>query len=215
MIETPFTSLSPTASRALVDASRLRDVSAGELIFVQGEVGGSLFLVSSGLVVVQVATAGQQPLTVALRGPGEMLGEMSLFAKAGRRSATATARTRTRLLELDADAANRVRTDHRELDDLFLRILAERSATLSRRLAERGTISTEVLVARTLLELPAGTNADTAVPVTIGDLAGISGLGTDEVEIVIAAFESEQLVDCSEGVSILDRPAITAIASVP
>ena len=210
MIETPFNSLSPDASRALVDASKLRDVPTGDQIFGQGELGGSVFLISGGLVAVQMWDAERQPVTVAMRGPGEMLGEMSLFAKEGRRSATAVARARSRLLELDSEAGQRVRRDHRELDELFLRILAERSAALSRRLADRRSISAEALVARTLLELP-DQAGDAAIPLTHPDLAGICGLAIGEVEIALRSLESQQLVECTEGVKITDR---TAMANV-
>ena len=210
MIETPFSSLSPEASRALVDASRLRDVPTGDQIFGQGEVGGSVLLISSGLVAVQMWDAQRQPVTVAMRGPGEMLGEMSLFAKEGRRSATAVARARSRLLELDSEAGQRVRRDHRELDELFLRILTERSAALSRRLAERRSISVEALVAHTLLELP-GDPGNSEIAVTHADLAGICGLAIGEVEIALRFLESQQLIDCTEGVKINDR---TALANV-
>jgi CRP-like cAMP-binding protein len=216
MIETPFTSLSPAVSRALVDASRLREVAAGDRIFSEGEVGGSVFLVSSGLVAVEMTDADQRPVTVALRGPGEILGEMSLFAKARKRTATTTARARARLLELDADAAARVRGEHRELDDLFLRILAERSAALSRRFAERGSISAKTLVIRTMLELPVGPNADAPIPATIADLAGICGLSSDEVTRIMETLESDELIHTqgSDGIKITDRSAMTHRASV-
>jgi CRP-like cAMP-binding protein len=218
MIETPFTSLSREASRALVDASRVRDLAAGEQIFVQGEIGGSLFLVTSGLVAVQMHDADRQAVTVALRGPGEMLGEMSLFAASGRRTASATARASTRLLELESAAGVRVRSEHRELDDLFLRILAERSAALSRRLAQRGSTAPDVLVARTVLDLPASTGPAAPAPVTAADVAGICGLSKGQVETALETFARGGLIALTqdpETLQITDRRALTQRASLP
>lgn len=214
MIETPFTALSATASHALVEASSLCDLEAGDVVFREGDVGGSLFLVSSGLVAVEIGVDGAQPVTVALRGRGEMLGEMALFAKAARRSATSTARMRSRLLELDADACARVRAAHHELDDLFLRILAERSAALSRRLAERDAVTGDRRLASCLLGVPLEPEPRAAIPATARDIADLAGLDPSEAEIALGGLRDRGVITLDGGIEILDRPALSAMASL-
>lgn len=215
MIQTPFAMLSAAGSRALADASHLRYLDQGDLLFEDGDHGSSLFLISSGLVAVQVRSGGGAMVTVAVRGPGDLLGEMALFAKDERRSATATARTRSRLLELDSEACVLVRRDHPDVNDLLLQILAERSAALSRQLADRGRDSSQAAVVKSLLGLPVPADPDEPIPVTSWDLSGMSGLSEPEVEELIAVLQNESLIVWSRGVTIVDRPALEVIASLP
>lgn len=215
MIESPFSSLSADAARALVDASAVRQADAGEVVFTEGEAGDSLLLISSGLVAVQVPGAGGSPVTVAMRGPGEMLGEMALFARSGRRTATTVTRAATRFLELDSASFDSLRATRPEVDDLFLRILAERSASLTWRLAEGDDLDPSVRLARRLLDLPTGGDPGAPTPVTDDDLAGLSGMSVQRVSDLLADLQRSDVIEHTDGVAILDRPALTRAASLP
>lgn len=212
MIETPFASLSAAAARELADASTFGRVDPGEVVFAEGEPGDSLILISSGLIAVQVVVDGGSPVTVALRGQGDMLGETALFASSQRRTATAIARTDAQLLSLDRAAFESLRQDHTEVADLFLRILAERAASLTHRLAEATQPPVQTL-ARRLLDLPPDVRGSQAV--TAADLGGLTGLSDTRVGEALGELESRGCVEIvSEGL-ILDRPAIRALASLP
>jgi CRP/FNR family transcriptional regulator, cyclic AMP receptor protein len=212
MIESPFSLLSAYAVRALVDASRLRRVDAGAVVFAEGDPGGSLLLISSGLVAIRVRGASRAPLTVAVRGPGEMLGETALFARADRRTATGEARAASRFLELDAVAFGSLRAAHPEVDDLFLRILAERSASLTRRLAESADVDPRVRLARRLLDLPVGATPESPLPVTVDDLAGLSGLSHSQVAAELAEMQTRGWVGLVDGVAVLNRPVLVKLS---
>ncbi|MEO8106312.1 MAG: cyclic nucleotide-binding domain-containing protein [Actinomycetes bacterium] len=212
MIDSPFVSLSPSAARALVDASSFKRLVAGAVVFADGDPGDSLILISSGLIAVQVAAGTEAPVTVALRGPGDLLGETALFASSPRRTATAVARSDAHLLALDRDAFQSLRKSYEEVDDLFLRILAERSASLTRRLAERNQPSMVTLV-HCLLSLP----TEIRVPrsIVVGDLAGLTGLSETAVTEALDEMKSRGWVETSAGSLIVDQPAIRAAASLP
>ncbi len=70
-----------------------------EIIIKQGEPGDCLYVIQEGLVeVVQETDRGEVHL--ALRGKGELLGEMALFGRAPR-SATVRAMGEARVLTID------------------------------------------------------------------------------------------------------------------
>lgn len=71
-------------------------LQAGEVLFREGEAGDRAFVVSSGEVDV-LKTAGRREVLLAVRGAGEVIGEMALLDDEPR-AATVRARTATELL---------------------------------------------------------------------------------------------------------------------
>ena len=76
----------------------------GDVIFREGEQGGRLYVITSGKVKLGRTSADGRENLVAILGPGEMFGELSLFDP-GPRSATATAVGDTRLIGLGHESA--------------------------------------------------------------------------------------------------------------
>ncbi|NUR08082.1 MAG: Crp/Fnr family transcriptional regulator [Nocardioidaceae bacterium] len=78
-----------TALRASMSETRLR---RGEVLFHEGDEGDKLYIVTEGKVKLgRTSTDGRENL-LAIQGPGQMFGELSLFDP-GPRSATVTAVT--------------------------------------------------------------------------------------------------------------------------
>lgn len=101
----------------------------GDVIIRQGDVGECMFVVQEGEVEVYVDRDGRE-VPLAVRGPGEMIGEMAVFEREVR-SASVRARGRARLLTVDKkNFMKRISED----PALAFRILE----TLSRRLRELG-----------------------------------------------------------------------------
>lgn len=108
----PFAGLRPDIIATLRTHLRFAAFTAGETLFREGErTGGCLYIILSG--EVSVCKCGHDPLTrapleyeVAVRGPGEIVGSVSLL---DRRPASASARCRTdvRVAVLDLDAIPR------------------------------------------------------------------------------------------------------------
>ncbi|QFZ24516.1 Crp/Fnr family transcriptional regulator [Saccharothrix syringae] len=70
------------------------------VIFTEGEPGDRLYLIRSGKVKLSRALSGGREHLLALLGPAEMFGEISLYAAAPRES-TATAVTQVHVLGID------------------------------------------------------------------------------------------------------------------
>jgi len=127
-----FDMLSSAELLYLSELAEQRRYSAGELVFEEGELGDSLYVIVRGEVeVVRRDDSGRpRPLTV-LTAP-EFFGEMSLIDKEYR-SATVRARTEAELLRLTAQHLATFRQAHR---DGFTFIVINIARILSARVRE-------------------------------------------------------------------------------
>ena len=71
----------------------------GEIIIRQGDIGDCMYVIQEGQVEV-IVEQGDREVQLAVRGKGELLGEMAIFEKE-RRSATVRAVGTVRLLTVD------------------------------------------------------------------------------------------------------------------
>jgi CRP-like cAMP-binding protein len=105
------------------------------LVFQEGELGDSLFVVASGEVEVLRRDPQGHLLPIATLGPGQCFGEMSLIDKEYR-SATVRAKSDCELLHLGAEQLTAFRKQHR---DGFTFIIINIARMLSARLREANT----------------------------------------------------------------------------
>jgi len=97
-----FSALAPEAVEALTASMSESRVERGVTIFREGEPGDRLFVIRSGKIKLgQTSSDGRETL-LAVLGPGEMFGELSLFDP-GPRTATATVVADAHVYELGHD----------------------------------------------------------------------------------------------------------------
>jgi small-conductance mechanosensitive channel/CRP-like cAMP-binding protein len=121
----------------LASASRLARFTAGEALFHQGEPGDSLYVLLSGGVRVDVTDGDGTPVvTVAHRGGGDFIGEMSLLTGEPR-SATLVAEAETDAVIVPAGAVAQILAEDPE-------VLHNLSAALAERVLERDVQLAEV-----------------------------------------------------------------------
>ena len=113
-------------------------VGAGDLIYQLGDDSYDLILIESGRVDLLCDPAtGQAPSLIAQMGPGDFLGEISLFT-GQRMFLTACAREATTIHRIGAEAFRQLMAQDAELSDLILTALYHRRDLLKTALA--GTI---------------------------------------------------------------------------
>jgi small-conductance mechanosensitive channel/CRP-like cAMP-binding protein len=122
-------SLDGDQMRALAAANPERMYAAGEQVVRQGDAGDSMFVILSGRVEVTTREGDLPPVRLAVLGPGDYVGEMSLMTGAAR-VATVTTLEETRLLEICKDSFGRILASRPEL-------VEEIGVALRTRLAER------------------------------------------------------------------------------
>lgn len=112
-------------------ASEVR-VDAGHVLFEEGQLGDSVFVLAQGEVEVIRRDSTGTPKCIATLGPQQFFGEMSLIDKEYR-SATIKARTACELLHLTSEKLTAFRRIHR---DGFTFIVINIARMLSARLRD-------------------------------------------------------------------------------
>jgi signal transduction histidine kinase len=103
---TLFADLPEADLRALYDKAEPLTLAAGDWLMREGELGDSLYVVLEGGIEI-TKRSGEQEVALALRGPGEVIGEMALLEQTPR-SATGRAAQASRLLKIEKDAFRQV-----------------------------------------------------------------------------------------------------------
>ena len=135
-----FEMLSDPELDYVAELSRPRHLNSGEVMFEEGDLGDSVFVIVAGEIEVlrRDATGAQKVLTVL--NPMEFFGEMSLVDKEYR-SATIRARTDVDLLQLSAENLTTFRKNYRDGFTFVIiniaRVLSTRLRDANSRLAAR------------------------------------------------------------------------------
>ena len=168
----------------------------GERLFNEGEAGDRLYLIVEGKVKLGHTSGDGRDNLIAVLGPGEMIGELTLFDP-GPRSTTATAVAATRMMELDHDAMMRFIDAHPELSKHMLKALAQRLRRTNNALADLVFSDVPGRVAKALLDLAdrfghAGADGTVHVPhdLTQEELAQLVGASRETVNKSLADFVS-------------------------
>lgn len=167
----------------------------GETLFDEGDQGDRLYIVVEGKVKLgHTAPDGRENL-IAVLGPGEMVGELTLFDP-GPRTATATAVAPSRLLMLEHSALMGLIDARPELAKHMLRALAQRLRRTNEALADLVFSDVPGRVAKALLDLADrfGERRDEGVHVphdlTQEELAQLVGASRETVNKSLADFVS-------------------------
>ena len=190
-----FEGLSPDEQeelRAMMTQTTLR---RGETLFNEGDSGDRLYILLSGKVKLGHASADGRENLLAVLGPGEIVGELTLFDP-GPRSTTATAVAPTELLTLDHNQLMTFVESHPQLAKDMLRALAQRLRRTNTALADLVFSDVPGRVAKALLDLADrfGTSTDKGVHVphdlTQEELAQLVGASRETVNKSLADFVS-------------------------
>jgi CRP-like cAMP-binding protein len=190
-----FQGVDADAGESLVKELEMVTVRRGDVLFNEGEQGDSLYVVLSGKVkLVRRAADGRQNL-IALMGPSDMVGELSLFDP-GPRTATATAVIDTRLARLRKPALRVWLADRPEIAEQLLRVLARRLRRTNDALADLIFTDVPGRVAKNLLQMAGrfGTRDGGVLRVTHDltqeELAQLVGASRETVNKALADFAS-------------------------
>ena len=134
-------------------AIRRRSFARDSYVFREGDPGSHLYVVVHGRVKIARVSVGGGEVVFALVGPGEVFGELALFAPDGERTADAQALEPTNCLVLNRDAVVRLLMGH---PDMLLRMISWLTAYIRRKdaaIAEAAFLDIPARVGLKLLEL--------------------------------------------------------------
>ncbi|EPD31254.1 hypothetical protein HMPREF9238_01021 [Gleimia europaea ACS-120-V-Col10b] len=182
----------------------------GEVLFEEGEPGNRLYIITEGKVKLgHTSTDGRENL-LAVLGPGEIIGELTLFDP-GPRSTTATAVSPVTLLHLDHADLSTILDTNPTMAKHMLRALARRLRRTNESLADLVFSDVPGRVAKALLDLADrfGTPAEDGVHVphdlTQEELAQLVGASRETVNKSLADFVSRGWIHLEgRAVTLLD-----------
>jgi CRP/FNR family cyclic AMP-dependent transcriptional regulator len=147
-----FAGVDPATADLLASAMTTRKVDRGHVVFTEGDTGDRLFIVLEGKVKISRSAADGRENLLAVLGPSEMFGELSLFDP-GPRTATATAVTDSALASLDHDDLRPLLLAQPTVAAQLLAALAQRLRRTNEAMADLVFSDVPGRVAKALLDL--------------------------------------------------------------
>jgi len=214
-----FWGLLSAADRALLGAAGRPSVFApGATMCVQGEPATHLFILISGWVKVVSVTREGQETVLALRGNGDVVGELA-GELTGYRTATMYAIGRVRSLVVPHDRFSAFLDDHPGAARAYRRTITERWSDTAASLREHATTTGAQRLARLLIDLAGrhgvadGHQVVIALPLSQEELASLVCASRATVTRAFSDWRRRRVVATSQRhVTIVDMPALRRIA---
>jgi CRP-like cAMP-binding protein len=191
-----FAALDEEAAEALRSSMVRVALARGEVLFDEGEPGDRLYVIVDGKIKLGATSNDGRETLLAILGPGEMFGELSLFDP-GPRTATATALTDAHLLGVGHPDLQPWLNGRPEVAGSLLRALAHRLRRTNGTMADLVFSDVPGRVAKALLDLAAKfgeRNDDGSVHVvhdlTQEELAQLVGASRETVNKALADFQN-------------------------
>jgi CRP/FNR family cyclic AMP-dependent transcriptional regulator len=215
-----FQDVEPEAAEAVASQFEYIDVQRGQVVFHEGEPGDSLYIVLAGKVKLGRRSADGRENLVALMGPSDQFGELSLFDP-GPRTTTAVAVTDSRLARMPKQALRQWITERPEISEKLLRVLARRLRRTNNMLADLIFTDVPGRVAKQLLQLASrfgtmdGGYLRVTHDLTQEELAQLVGASRETVNKALADFASRGWLRLEgKGVVIMDKDRLARRARI-
>jgi CRP/FNR family transcriptional regulator, cyclic AMP receptor protein len=190
-----FAALDDESAKALQAMMTRVEVPRGEAVFHEGDPGDRLYVIVEGKIKLGRASGDGRENLLAVLGPGEMFGELSLFDP-GPRNAAGTAVADTVLIGMGSDDLDTWLRGRPEVARHLLRALARRLRRTNEALADLVFSDVPGRVAKALLDLserfgrPTDDGLRVAHDLTQEELAQLVGASRETVNKALADFAS-------------------------
>jgi CRP/FNR family transcriptional regulator len=190
-----FAALDDEAASTLMQSMAQRHLERGDVLFHEGDQGDRLYVIGEGKIKLGRRSSDGRENLVAILGPGEMFGELSLFDP-GPRTMTATAVAETQLMGIGHDDLSGLLAGRPEVAKVLLGALAKRLRRTNENLADLVFTDVPGRVAKALLDLSSrfGRPVEDGILVshdlTQEELAQLVGASRETVNKALADFAS-------------------------
>ncbi len=193
-------SLPREEARDLLASGWRRTFPQGAFIFREGETPGAVVVLTAGRVKVSYTTRAGEEVVLAIRGPGDVLGELSAL-DGSPRSATVTAFEDVEAVVIPLDVLRRTLLERPHVAVRLLQELAGRLRDADRKRVEFAAFDTQTRVVLRLLELAgahgtgAGGSRRISLPLTQEELAFWVGSSREGVAKALRKLREDGLVE--------------------
>ncbi len=187
-------------SRPLFVAARQRNLKAGEVLFAAGDAGDGCYLLDQGLLKVTVTSSRGEERTIAILGPGAVVGELSMID--GRpRSASVVALNECVLRFTSRETFAKCMATHPKAYHALVAILAFRLRQADEVLAATTFLTVKGRVARALVELAEYVGKPSSAgqivlheKISLADIAAMAGVARENVSRVMSEWRRRNLI---------------------
>lgn len=206
-----FQGVSPDAVAALVRQLEPVTFSRGEVVFVEGEPGDTLYIITAGKVKIGRKSADGRDSLITLMGPSDMFGELAIFDP-GPRTSTVTALTELKAVRMSRSVLRGWIADRPEIAEQLLRVLARRLRRTNDNLSDLIFTDVPGRVAKQLLYLAQrfGSREGTALRVdhelTQEEIAQLVGSSRETVNKALSDFAQRGWIRVQGRSILIDNP---------
>ncbi len=215
-----FVDFGPSEFESLEKCLIRRRYPAGQALFHMGDEGGSLHFIESGRVKITIPSSSGEELILAIRGAGDILGELSLF-DGKTRSATVLALEETVTLCLHREDLLVLMRNRFDVVEKILEVLARRIRETDMLLADVHFLDITSRLAKKILDLGdtfgirEGGQVRIGVKITQKDLASMIGATRESINKQLKSLRDQGLVRISGGtIEILNRERLVRKARI-
>ena len=202
--------LTPDELEALTSLGRRQRYPKGAPLFVEGEQSDRVLCILDGRVKISLVTADGKEVVLAVRGPGDLVGDQA-FLDGEPRSASAFALDPVNSVVVQAQNFSAFLEQRPRIALLLLRMISRRLRDADRKRAEFAAFDTVGRVASRLLELAErfGEAQENGIrislPLTQEELAGWTGSSREAVSKALGSLRALGCIETKRrGITILD-----------
>jgi CRP/FNR family transcriptional regulator, cyclic AMP receptor protein len=189
-VELPLlAALSVEDRTAVLGKMRRRRFERGAYVFHAGEAGDCLHVIVKGRVAV-LSGEGGDPVTLAILGVGDVVGEHALLGEEPVRTATIRAIEPTETLQLRRAQFEELRRREPSVEQFLVTVLTDQVRRLTRQVSELVNVPAPTRIHRGILELGHVfdvVDTDRHIPVTQDQIASMAGVRLRVTNRVLAA----------------------------
>ncbi len=205
--------------RRFLALARRRTFERDEVVFHRGDPADAVHLITKGRFARRVHSSVGQTAMLAVRGPGDTFGELSLVWTGMSRLVTVSALEPGETLSIAGLSFRGLLGQHPELKDVLVKLLAERLLYSDKRIVAAHFLDADARVLWTLLELAPvyGDATGAVIPLTQEDLAELAGTARGTVNRVLRDEQERGAVLLERGrVRVLEPEALrTRVRGLP
>lgn len=194
-----FSNLSTEELNQLAQIARERRFERNQILFYEGDLGGSLYIIVSGTVKIVIMSDDGREHILGLLHAGDFFGEISLI-DGEPRSATAIALDKVSVVMLSRDDFVRLLRENPEMPLKIMVTLCERLRKTDKHVESLAFLSAPGRIAQALLNWAEAESEDPEAEVTIPhkmtrqEFASIAGTSRETLTRVLMDFQEEGLL---------------------
>ena len=214
MTTSSFSAQSPEQlSSPLFESAQSRHLKSGQMLFAAGDAGNGCYRIEEGVVKVLASSRRGKEMTIAILGPGAIVGELSMIDGLPR-SVSIVALSDCRLLFVSREDFAKCVRDNPAIYKGLADILAARLRATDEALVAANFMPAGGRLARAFLDLAkflgqnSGPGRKTLThKISLSDLAAMTGVARENVSRTLTDWRKKKIVSKSSGYYCLENIA--------